>query len=201
MENRIILASRSPSRAMILKNAGVPFDAVPADIDETAIIAGNLAAGQAPGNIGALLAEAKAAAVSRLPAARGRTVLAADQILVCDGEIFEKPGDMDEARETLKKLRGKKHSLLACVAIFEGGKKACGLYDEAHLTMRNFSGAYLDRYLAEAGEGILTSVGAYPLEGMGAQLFEKIEGDFFTILGLPLLPVLDFLRGRGAPEG
>jgi len=125
-------------------------------------------------------------------------VIGADQLLELDGRIFEKPADMEAARQTLLALRGKTHQLHACVAVARGGDAIWSHSASAYMTMRDFSPGFVGRYLAEAGEQVLTSVGAYQLESLGVHLFEAIEGDYFTILGLPLLPLLDFLRREGA---
>lgn len=194
---KIILASKSPSRALILKGAGIAFDVIPANLNEGKTIAKSLEAGMAPEDVGMLLAREKARLVSSMNHTRDRIVLGADQILLCHGKVFEKPTSMSEARETLLSLRGKTHSLLANVAIYINGKEIFLTADEAKLTMRDFSDGFLETYLAMTGKKIFSSVGAYQLEGEGVQLFERIEGDFFTILGLPLLSVLDFMRRRG----
>ena len=199
-EKKIILASASPSRAMILKDADILFDAVPADLNESRLIAESLKNGMGPAEIGITLAKVKAAVVSGKAGYEDKVVLGADQILLCGDEIFEKPVNMRGARETLKKLRGKTHTLLACVAIYKDAKQVFETTDKAHLTMRAFSDDFLESYLQGTGEKILSSAGAYQLEAEGAHLFEKIEGDFFTILGLPLLPVLGFLRQSGILE-
>lgn len=197
-EKRIILASKSSSRAMILSGAGVSFDIVPAHIDEEKIKTTGLRAELTPLQIGTTLASEKALKISREnPTA---IILGADQILEFEGEIFDKPKTMDEARETLQRLRGKTHKLIACVALASGGEIFHELQEEASLTMLDFSDEFLDDYLKEAGSKILTSVGAYQLEGLGAKLFEKVEGDFFTVLGLPLTKTLEALKTAGAQE-
>ncbi|HHN72637.1 MAG TPA: septum formation protein Maf, partial [Thermopetrobacter sp.] len=142
----------------------------------------------------AALAREKALEVSRrtsLP------VLGADQILVCDGEIFSKPADMDQARETLRRLRGRAHRLISALCVAENGEVLWTCERHADLVMRDFSDAFLEWYLRTVGEAALASVGCYQVEGPGIQLFERIEGDWFTIIGLPLLPFLDWLRRRG----
>lgn len=183
---------------MILSGAGVPFDIVPAHIDEEKIKTAGLKAKQTPLQIGAALAREKALKISREnPTA---IILGADQILEFEGEIFDKPKTMDEARETLRRLCGKTHKLIACVALALGGEIIHELQEEASLTMLDFSDQFLDDYLEQAGSKILTSVGAYQLEGLGAKLFEKVEGDFFTVLGLPLTKTLEALKTAGALE-
>lgn len=198
---RIVLASASPSRAAVLAAAGVSFRAVPSGVGEAAIRKRLLAGRKTPAEVGMALAREKAKAVSSRPDWRDALVIGADQILEFEGGIVEKPKTMGEARAHLKRLRGKPHTLLASLAVFESGKAVCEIADRATLTMRDFSDSFLDRYLERAGRKVLTSVGAYQLESEGAQLFEKVEGDFFTILGLPLIPLLAFFRKAGAiPE-
>lgn len=191
----LVLASASTARAGILEAAGVSFVSRPADMDEAALKA-KLRADQAdPGTAAIALATAKAVAISaNVPDA---LVLAADQILVMDKDWFDKPPDRMAARRQLRRLRGRAHDLVTGVVGACDGLVVWDYVETAHLVMRPFSDAFLDRYLSQAGETILSSVGAYRLEGLGAQLFERIDGDFFTILGLPLWPVLDFLRGHG----
>ena len=190
---RIVLASQSPSRKVILENAGLSLDMRPAAIDEASVHQ-NLA-GKTPPELAAALAQIKALAVAK--AERGRLVLGADQILVCDGKLFHKPASLAEARTQLQALRGNTHELIsaACLArdasvLWQGADSAC-------LTMRGFSDEFLDAYLTALGDRALSSVGAYQLEGLGAQLMTRVEGDYFTILGLPLLPALAALREHG----
>lgn len=190
----LCLASASPVRAQILKSAGVDFEIDPADIDEGATKATYR---EAPGrpSLAAILAEKKALRVARR---RPRNlVLGADQTLSCDGVAFDKPVDLAAARETLRQLRGRRHTLTAAVCFARGETALWQHQSEATLEMRAFSDSYLDQYLAAAGTSILTSVGAYRLESHGAQLFSAVEGDYFTVLGLPLIPVLTFLRREG----
>lgn len=194
-KRKIILASKSPSRALILEGAGVAFDIVTAAIDESETKREGLKKGLTPKEISQVLARQKAATVSKNNLER--FVLGADQILECEGEMFDKPEDMIAARETLLKLRGKTHRLISCAAIYLGGSPVFEVVEEADLTMLDFSDEFLERYLTETGDKILTSVGAYQLEAEGAQLFDHINGEFFTVLGLPLVPVLGFLHGEG----
>jgi septum formation protein len=181
----------------MLTAAGVSFEILVADVDERAIREA-LTDGDAeiePADIAEVLARAKAEAVSRLrPEA---LVIGADQVLALDGRIYEKPADIAAAEAALLQLRGRTHQLHAAVAIAEAGEVTWSAYDDANLTMREFSGAFLRRYLADVGPRVCESVGAYQLEGLGVNLFDRIEGDFFTILGMPLLPVLAELRARG----
>ena len=190
----LVLASKSDSRRAILQSAGIPIDIVPAEIDERTIEAraGSVDAGE----IAALLAREKATAVAaQMP---GPLVLGADQTLALGERLFTKPSDLAAAREQLKTLRGKTHILHAALAVARDGEIVFEHRDEARLTMRAFSDAFLNRYLETAGHAVTASVGAYQVERSGIHLFERIEGSHFTILGLPLLPLLDFLRREGA---
>lgn len=195
--SNIILASASPSRAALLRAAGVDVTIEPADVDEPAIRSAlESGGGTPPTDIAEVLGRAKAEMVSsRFPEA---LVIGGDQLLELDGRIYEKPPDMEAARRTLLELRGKTHHLHASVAVARGGDTLWAHVASAHLTMRDFGPEYVGHYLAQTGDKVLTSVGAYQLESLGVQLFERIEGDYFTILGLPLLPLLDFLRREGA---
>ena len=191
---RLILASASPSRAAILRAVAVPFTITPAAIDEAALKSGLLAAGKDASQIAAALADAKASAVSRLQP--DALVLGADQVLEFDGELISKCADMASARRLLLRLRGKPHRLISALALAEGGKSVWAFCDTATLAVRRFSDAFLDSYLSGEGARVLAGVGCYRLEGMGAQLFESVKGDYFSILGLPLQPLLAQLRQR-----
>lgn len=192
-EQPLVLASRSESRRAILAGAALAVEIRPADVDERAIEAG--APDKAPGAVAALLARAKAAAVAaELPR---RLVLGADQTLALGDRSFSKPADAGAAREQLKALRGATHSLYSAIALMRDSTLLFEHCASAHLTMRNFSDRFLDAYMAAAGPAVTASVGAYQLEGTGIQLFEQIVGDHFTILGLPLLPLLAHLRAAG----
>lgn len=191
----LILASRSGVRAMLLENAGVHFRVEVSPVDEAAAKKGFDGDGNA---LARHLAELKAVSVSA--EAGDQFVIGADQVLSCAGELFDKPHDLEEARRNLKKFRGRTHTLHSAVVLARKGEIEWGYTAEAHLTMRDFSDAFLDHYLRRVGEKVLKSVGCYQLEGAGIQLFERIEGDYFTILGLPVLPLFAYLRDQGAME-
>ncbi|WP_341704218.1 Maf family protein [Ferrovibrio sp.] len=189
----LILASASSARAAMLRQAGLDFAVQPARIDEAEIKRALQAEGAGPREAAEALAELKA---RRGTPATGDDsfVIAADQMLACEGRWFDKPADMAEARTQLQALRGRTHDLVSAVVVARSGTIIWRHIDGARLTMRAFSDGFLDAYLAQAGDAVLQSVGCYQLEGLGVQLFSRIQGDFFTILGLPLLPLLDFLR-------
>lgn len=190
----LVLASASRFRRKLLEAAGVPFRVVPARVDEAALKS-DLVPKVGPGELAKALAAAKAEAVSReLP---GSLVVGADQVLVLDDAVLDKPRDLAAAREQLQRLRGRTHMLLSAVALAEDGRVAWTMVEEATLTMRDFSGEFLDEYLSQCGATVCEIVGAYEIEGFGIQLFERVEGDHFTIIGLPLLPLLAELRARG----
>jgi septum formation protein len=196
---RIILASTSPTRIGLLKAAGIAFDAVPPGVDERAVEAPLVARGADAGGIAAALAEAKALAVSRRePEA---SVIGADQTLACDGRQWHKPKDMAEAKAQLLALSGRTHELHTGLAGARGGAVAWRHLDTARLTMRTLSPDFVDDYLAAIGDAALGTVGAYSVEGRGIQLFERIEGSHFTILGLTMIPLLAWLRAEGAIGG
>jgi septum formation protein len=184
----LVLASRSSARRALLAAAGIPLEVRPADLDERALAAG------APVAAAALLAREKALAVARMEP--GRLVLGADQTLALGAGRFDKPADRAGAAAQLRALRGRTHTLYSAVAVVQDGAVLFEYADTARLTLRAFSDGFLERYLDSAGAAVTASVGGYQIEGLGLQLFERIEGDYFTILGLPLLPVLDFLRRR-----
>jgi septum formation protein len=191
----LILASGSGARAALLRAAGVPIEIDPAALDEDEIKADLRRHGVEAGQVAEQLAQRKAIAVSaRHP---GRLVLGADQMLVCAGRWFDKPADLAAARAQLEMLAGKTHELVTGVSVVRDRVPLWRMSERARLTMRALGPEALDAYLAAAGDDVLGSVGAYRLEGLGAQLFDRIDGDFFTILGLPLLPVLAFLRREG----
>lgn len=188
----LILASASRSRAALLRAAGLMVDIVPADIDETAIKNDCLAAGNSVQDVARRLAHDKALKISKQnPEA---LIIGADQMLECDGRWFDKPVDIADAAASLRALRGKTHALVTSVSVVQNQREVWGTTERAQLAMRDFSDGFLEQYLSSIGDDALLSVGAYQLEGLGAQLFEHIEGDYFTILGLPLLSLMGFLR-------
>jgi septum formation protein len=188
----LILASQSSARQTLLANAGIAFEVVPADINERAVQQGSGLT--APGEIAALLAREKALLVSSKKP--GRFVVGADQTLALGKTLFSKPAGRAQAAEQLRALAGKSHELHSAVAVARDGKILFSEVAIARMTMRQLSGEEVRAYLDEAGAAVATSVGAYQLEGLGVHLFERIEGDHFTILGLPLLPLLGFLRSE-----
>ncbi|GGA90584.1 Maf-like protein [Brucella endophytica] len=199
MTERIILASKSPFRAALMKNAGIAFEAVEANIDERAVEATLDGSGATAEDVAGVLAEAKALdASSRYPEA---LVIGSDQTLSLEDEIFHKPADMDAARRQLLNLSGKTHELNSAVVIARGGEIVWRHVGVARMTMRPLDPGFIGRYLARVGDIALKSVGAYQIEGEGLQLFERIEGDYFTIVGLPMLPLLGQLRELGAIDG
>lgn len=196
---KIILASASPFRKALLANAGVPFTAVPADVDERAIEAPLEDSGTTPEEVALILAEAKAINVSE--SHPGALVIGCDQTLSLEGRIFHKPRDKEDARRHLLDLSGKTHQLNSAVVLVRDGEVLWSDVPVALLTMRKLDPGFIGRHLAAVGEKALGSVGAYQIEGQGIQLFEKIDGDYFTIVGLPLLPLLEELRKLGAIDG
>lgn len=191
----IVLASASATRRSLLEQAGVPFVVDTAAVDEAAVKGAMRQETANPARVAEVLAELKATRVSsRHP---GAIVIGADQMLDCEGAWFDKPESVEAARVQLLALRGRSHRLTSSVVAVRDGTRLWHHTEAAKLTMRQFSDAFLDQYLAAAGAAATTSVGAYQLESLGAQLFMTVEGDHFTILGLPLLPLLDFLRENG----
>jgi septum formation protein len=189
----LVLASRSEARRALLSAAGIPIEVQAADIDERKLE--TEAASLGPSAIAGLLARKKATAVERHRP--GRLVLAADQMLALDGRRFAKPANREAARAQLRALSGRTHELHSAVAFVHNTAVVFEHVEVARLTMRALSDQFLDRYLDAAGRAVMQSVGAYQIEGLGIQLFDRLEGDYFTVLGLPLIAVLDFLRRRG----
>jgi len=191
----LILASGSPARRALLSAAGVRFSVEVARVDEAAIKEAAQAEGISPDEAALMLADAKAERIARrTPDA---LVIAADQLLVCDGRWFDKPADMVQARANLEFLRGRRHELVNGVVAWRNGERIWQDVSTPRLTMRSFSDAFLDAYLDAEGEAILGCVGCYRLEGLGVHLMARVDGEHSAILGLPLLPLLRFLRQHG----
>ncbi len=193
LNKKLTLASQSKIRAQVLSGAGLEFAVQVSGVDEDALKQAHQGDAQ---TLAIALAAEKAKAVKT-----DGLIIGADQILECDGRLFDKPRDMDEARHNLQIFRGRQHYLVGGVVLVENGDTLWHYSGRVSLTMRDFSDEFLDAYLAAAGERILSSVGCYQLEGLGAHLFSAIDGDYFSILGLPLLPVLDGLRRHGGLIG
>ena len=189
----MILASQSVARAALLRAAGLAFEQRPARIDEAAVKDSLRESG--PDECALTLAGMKAARIRS-----DDLVIGADQLLVCGDEWFDKPADLDEARAQLLRLRDRSHTLVTAVVCHRDGQEIWHHVARPTLRMRPFSTAFLERYLAAEGEALLTSVGAYRLEGLGIQLFDAIEGEYAAILGLPMLALLGFLRQHGSLE-
>jgi septum formation protein len=189
--SRLILASGSAIRRDIMQGAGLEFDVIVKPVDEASIKSAMLDEGAKPREIADALAEAKALRVSRLEEG---LVIGADQVMVMDGKLFDKPTSVAAARERLLAMRGKRHELVGSVVVASGGVPVWRFVSETKLWVRDFSDAFLDDYLAAEGDLVMKSVGAYRFEGPGSQLFSRVEGDFFSILGLSLLPLLQYLR-------
>ncbi|HEX8046726.1 Maf-like protein [Rhizobium sp.] len=199
MTTPLILASSSPFRRMLMENAGLHFQAVAADIDERAIEAPLERDGAGPDAVALVLAKAKAKEVSdRFP---GSLVIGSDQTMSLSSQVFHKPKTMAEAEGHLQNLSGKTHRLNSGIALALNGDIIWEHVSHAELTMRDLSVDFIHRHLIRVGDKALSSVGAYQLEGEGIQLFSKIDGDYFTILGLPMLPLLQKLRELGAIDG
>lgn len=191
----VVLASGSKIRAQILREADVPFEVISKPVDEAAIKAAMLADGARLRDIADALAEAKSMRVSRNTAG---LIIGADQIMTMDGLLFDKPPTIEAARERLIAMRGKAHKLIGAMVICEDGAPVWRHVSVVTLYVREFSDDWLEAYIAAEGEMMTKSVGAYRFEGRGAQLFSKVDGDSFSIMGLSLLPLLDYLRTRGA---
>lgn len=192
-EPRLVLASASPTRARLLQGAGVPVEIVPPGIDEEKVKRRLRGAGIDGPELAERLAEEKARSVAR----KGKLVLGADQVLILGERVFDKPANRAAAAEQLAALAGRTHRLLSAACIAEDGSPVWRRTGEARLTMRNFGAALVETYLERIGEAALSGPGAYRVEGPGIQLFESIEGDWPTILGLPLLALMAYLRRRG----
>ena len=191
----LILASASASRRQMLINAGLDFAIEPSGVDEDEVTRSLLAERASARDIATTLAEMKALRVSaRHP---GAMVVGADSTLACDGKLYDKPATLDAARAQLMALGGRTHELVSSVVVAKAGARLWHATEVGRLTMRPLTASFLDAYLARAGDAVCASVGAYQLEGLGAHLFSRIEGDYFTVLGLPLLPLLAFLAERG----
>jgi septum formation protein len=192
----LMLASASATRARLLREAGVPFVVEPAVVDERELRDGLAAAGARVEDAATALAEVKALKVGQRRDER-TLVLGCDQILECEGEWFEKPADRAAARAQLLRLRGRRHRLVTAGVLLRAGARVWHRVETAELWMRPFSDSFLEAYLEQTGDEVLQSVGGYRIEGLGIQLFARIDGDFFTILGLPLLSLLQALRDQG----
>ncbi len=195
---RLVLASASESRAALLAAAGLAAEVRPAAVDETAIKVAMRRDSASAEEAAVALAELKARQVS--VGESGALVIGADQILECNGKWFDKAGSVEEAREQLLSLRGRRHDLVTAAVVVRDGERLWHHVERATLAMRPFSDTFLDRYVAEQGATLCRTVGAYRLEGPGVQLFQSVEGSYFTILGMPLLPLLEFLREQGVLE-
>jgi septum formation protein len=196
---RLVLASASATRRALLECAGLRFEAQAAAVDEAAIKEAAQAEGIAPADAAIMLAEAKAERIARRDP--DALVIGCDQLLVCEGRWFDKPADIAAARAQLLALRGRRHDLVTAVVCHRQGGRIWQHVAVPRLVMRDFSDAFLDAYLAAEGERVTASVGAYRLEGPGVQLFASVQGEHAAILGLPLLPLLGFLRQHGVLGG
>lgn len=199
MTEKLILASKSPFRSALLKNAGVTFSTASADIDERAVEEPLYETGATPEDVAQVLAEAKALDVSEKNP--GSVVIGCDQTLSLGSEIFHKPADVEAAGRQLLQLSGRMHQLNSGVVLVKNGETLWRHVSVARMTMRELDPTFIGRYLGEVGEAVLSSVGAYQIEGRGIQLFEAIDGDYFTIVGLPLLPLLAQLRKEKLIDG
>lgn len=191
----LVLASKSAARRALLEAARLPYEAISVEVDERALEAAEVEKGADPAGVATVLARAKALAGSALRP--GRLVIGADQTLALGSEAFHKPADRAAARLQLERLSGGTHALHSALALVRDGEVLFETVESAYISMRGLSAPALDAYLAAAGDSVLGSVGGYQLEGLGIHLFERVAGDHSVILGLPLLPLLSFLRHRG----
>lgn len=192
----IVLSSTSATRRKLLSQTGLYFKTAKPPVDESIIKEALKKAGASAAQVADNLAESKANSVGQI--IPGAFIIGADQMLECEGRWYDKPADRDGARRHLENLRGKTHELITAAVIAHEGRIIWRHTEIAKMTMRDFSESFLDSYMDKAGDGIVNSVGAYEMEGAGSQLFEKVEGDFFSILGLPLIPLMGALREAGA---
>ena len=192
---KFVLASSSPTRAQLLENTGLSFEISPPNIDETAIKEAFQTEDMQPSDLAELLAETKATEVAKKH--QDAIIIGTDQVLALGSEILSKPHNKDEAYATLFKLRGKTHKLISAIILVKNEEVIWRHSSTAELTMREFSPEFLGHYIAHAGEGLFASPGAYQLEFLGIHLFEEIKGDYFTILGFPILSLLTVLREKG----
>ena len=193
MSTRLVLASASESRRRILKAAGIAFEAMTPEVDEEALK--RTLTAEAPAKLAMALAENKALSIATH--VTDAVVLGADQLLVCEGKLYAKARDKEEAKRILRELRGRKHELVTAAALAKDNAILWRQVETASLWMRDFSDAFLDSYLAKEGDAVLGLVGCYRIEGLGAQLFSRVEGDSFTIQGLPLFALMEALRTQG----
>ncbi len=192
MHNKLILASGSQARQSMLRHAGLEFDVMKSNLDEDSIIKNLVSVETSPLYIAVELAQQKALDVSdKTP---DRMVVGGDQVLVCDGRLYQKAATKHDAKEKLKTLSGKEHTLISTVCIAQDNKILWSDHGSAHLTMHDLEDVFLDHYINVAGDALTQCVGAYEFENAGSWLFEKVDGDYFTILGMPLLPLLKYLR-------
>lgn len=196
-----MLASQSAARAVLLRAAGLVFEARPARVDEAAVKQAGLAEGGAVDQVALALAGLKAARVGLSQGMEGAMVIGADQMLECEGQWFDKPADVDRAREQLLALRGRTHELVTAVVCMRDGQEVWRHVARPRLVMRSFSEAFLAEYLALEGDRVTESVGGYRIEGPGIQLFDRVEGEISAIMGLPLQALLGFLRQAGVLLG
>lgn len=193
---KLILASNSTPRRQMLTNAGYQFEATVADIDERALETSHLSSDRPAEDLALLLANAKAHAISaKYPA---DLVIGSDQVLICEGKIFTKVKDLNEAADQLSALQGKTHQLISAVACWMGNQPVFQVSEAAEMTMFRLTAEEIDTYLRDAGSAILGSVGCYQIEGKGIRLFESINGSHFTIMGMPLIPLVKFLRQQAS---